>query len=74
MERGATRSPVLCSGRSGSEVQRYPCPPQKASAQIAVEGVPREATERGALGHLSSAPGGLGAKYEGIPASPSFGV
>jgi hypothetical protein len=31
---------------------------QKASARTAVEGVPREATERAALGHLPPAPGG----------------
>ena len=31
---------------------------QKVSARTAVEGVPREAMERGALGHLSPALGG----------------
>jgi hypothetical protein len=60
------------SERSGSETRRHPCPQfQKVSAQTAVEGVPREATERGALGHLSPAPGGPGAKREGIPL-PTF--
>jgi hypothetical protein len=43
---------------------------QKVSARTAEEGVPREATERGALGHLSPALGGLGAKLEGIPLLP----
>ena len=40
---------------------------QKVSARTALEGVPREATERGALGHLPPAQGGLGAQHEGIP-------
>ena len=35
-----------------------------------MEGVPREATERGALAHLFPVLGGLGAKHEGTPVLP----
>ena len=40
---------------------------QKASTKTAVEGVRREAMERGALAHLCSAPGGPCVKRKGIP-------
>jgi hypothetical protein len=60
----------IAPGGPGAKREGIPVLPQKASAQTAVEGVPREAMERGALGHLSPAPGGPVAKHEGIPLPP----